>query len=45
MSDPFVPDDFGAPIGLEADCFRFEALGTRQYERDHEAWMSSIEQV
>ncbi len=45
MSTPFVPDDFVVPLELVADRFRLEPLGPRHNERDHEAWMSSIDHI
>ncbi len=45
MSTLFVPDDFHVPLGLKTDHFRLEPLGPQHNERDHEAWMSSIEHI
>ena len=45
MPDPFVPVDFVAPTELHGDGFRLEPLGPEHNERDHEAWMSSIEHI
>lgn len=45
MTAPFVPDSFGAPTGYEAEGFRLEPLGPEHNERDHEAWMSSIDHI
>ena len=45
MADPFVPDDFEPPVGFEGDGFQLEPLGPKHNERDHEAWMSSIEHI
>ena len=45
MSVCFVPDDFHVPPGLKTDHFRLEPLGPQHNERDHEAWMSSIEHI
>ena len=42
---PFVPDDFDVPLGLEGEGFRLEPLGPQHNERDHEAWMSSIDHI
>ena len=39
----FVPADFDVPTVVEADGFRLEPLGPEHNERDHAAWMSSIE--
>jgi hypothetical protein len=41
----FVPEDFDAPLGLDGPGFHLEPLGPRHNERDHEAWMSSIEHI
>jgi hypothetical protein len=43
--DPFVPDEFEAPRSLQGAGFRLEPLGPEHNERDHEAWMSSIEHI
>ncbi len=43
MATPFVPDSFVAPTGFEGEGFHLEPLGPVHNERDHEAWMSSIE--
>lgn len=45
MADPFVPDDFQAPRSLDGPGFRLEPLGPGHNERDHQAWMSSIEHI
>lgn len=47
MSDdlPFVPDDFDVPTTLEGPGFRLEPLGPEHAERDHEAWMTSIDHI
>lgn len=45
MSGSFVPDDFTIPRHLTAPQFRLEPLGPEHNERDHAAWMSSIEHV
>ncbi|NNC74518.1 MAG: N-acetyltransferase [Acidimicrobiia bacterium] len=41
----FVPDDFDPPLSLETDDFRLEPLGPEHNERDHGAWMSSIDHI
>ena len=41
----FVPDDFVVPAELNGPGFRLEPLGPEHNERDHEAWMSSIEHI
>ena len=45
MPKPFVPDDFVAPTEYAADTFRLEVLGPEHNERDHQAWMSSIDHI
>jgi hypothetical protein len=45
MTEPFVPDAFEVPLGLDAEGFRLEPLGPVHNERDHEAWMSSIDHI
>ncbi len=42
---PFVPDDFSVPTSYEGDGFRFEPLAPRHNERDHAAWMGSIDHI
>ncbi|HEX6256894.1 MAG TPA: hypothetical protein VFZ70_13900 [Euzebyales bacterium] len=46
----FVPDDFDPPTSLHATspagvAFRLEPLGVEHNERDHRAWMSSIDHI
>lgn len=45
MSEPFVPDAFEIPLGVEGPGFHLEPLGPAHNERDHEAWMTSIEHI
>ena len=45
MSSPFVPDHFEPPPTFSGDGFHLEPLGSQHNERDHEAWMSSIEWI
>ena len=45
MTDRFVPDSYVVPMHFDGDGFRLEPLGPRHNERDHEAWMSSIEHI
>jgi hypothetical protein len=45
MADPFVPEDFHPPMSFDGPGFRFEPLGPQHNERDHEAWMSSIDHI
>ena len=40
-----VPVDFDVPTEFEGPGFRLEPLGPVHNERDHEAWMSSIEHI
>ncbi|MEX0985319.1 MAG: N-acetyltransferase [Actinomycetota bacterium] len=41
----FVPDGFQPPLGLRSEVFLLEPLGPQHNERDHAAWMSSIEHI
>jgi len=41
----FVPDDFVVPLTFDGPGFRMEPLGPQHNERDHEAWMSSIDHI
>ncbi len=45
MAEPFVPADFDVPIQCEGPGFRLEPLGSQHNERDHTAWMSSIDHI
>ncbi len=45
MADPFVPVDFAVPADFDGPGFRLEPLGPEHNERDHEAWMSSIDHI
>jgi hypothetical protein len=40
-----VPDDFAVPRELVTDRFRLEPLGPQHNERDHAAWMGSIDHI
>lgn len=40
-----VPADFAVPTGLTAPGFRLEPLGLEHNERDHRAWMSSVDHI
>ncbi len=42
---PFVPDDFIVPRTLTGPGFRLEPLGPEHNERDHAAWMGSIDHI
>lgn len=44
-SRTFVPGDFDPPTGFDGPGFQLEPLGPQHNERDHEAWMSSIEHI
>lgn len=45
MERPFVPPGFDPPVGLTTALFVLEPLGPEHNERDHEAWMSSIDHI
>lgn len=45
MTTPLVPIDFVVPESFAGPGFRLEPLGAAHNERDHEAWMSSIEHI
>jgi len=45
MTEAFVPDDFEVPISFEGPGFRLEPLRPEHNERDHDAWMSSIDHI
>ena len=45
MSAPLVPDEFDVPLAFRGPGFRLEPLGPEHNERDHEAWMSSIDHI
>ena len=45
MDGPFVPAGFDVPGTLDGPGFRLEPLGPEHNERDHEAWMSSIDHI
>jgi RimJ/RimL family protein N-acetyltransferase len=45
MQDRFVPDSFQVPDSFAGPGFRLEPLGPEHNERDHAAWMSSIEHI
>ncbi|MDJ0496698.1 MAG: N-acetyltransferase [Acidimicrobiia bacterium] len=45
MSPPFVPSGFSVPTHLAGPGFQLEPLGPEHNERDHEAWMSSIDHI
>ncbi len=40
-----VADDFVVPLSFEGPSFRMEPLGPQHNERDHDAWMSSIDHI
>lgn len=42
---PFVPSGFEPPLDLTIGDLRLEPLGPQHNERDHAAWMSSIEHI
>ncbi len=45
MAEQFVPETFVVPTSFVGDGFHLEPLGPGHNERDHEAWMSSIEHI
>jgi hypothetical protein len=45
MAASFVPDEFTVPIHFEGHGFRLEPLGPEHNERDHAAWMSSLDHI
>lgn len=45
MKDSFVPPDFEVPIAFGWSVFRLEPLGVQHNDRDHAAWMSSIDHI
>lgn len=45
MPKTFVPASFDVPHGIERPRFRLEPLGPEHNERDHDAWMSSIDHI
>jgi hypothetical protein len=45
MSPAFIPDDFDPPTSFQGPGFRLEPLGPEHNERDHVAWMSSVEHI
>ena len=45
MAEPFVPDDFAVPAGLDTEHFVLRPLGPEHNESDYAAWSSSIEHI
>ena len=45
MEDPFVPLSFEVPDGYSLSEFHLEPLGEKYNDRDHAAWMSSIDHI
>ena len=45
MAELFVPVDFTVPVSFAPPRFRLEPLGPEHNERDHDAWMSSIDHI
>jgi hypothetical protein len=43
--EPFVPADFSPPTGLDHPAFRLRPLGPEHNERDHVAWMGSLDHI
>lgn len=42
---PFVPSDFSPPTELDHPSFRLRPLAPEHNERDHAAWMGSIDHI
>lgn len=45
MRQAFVPAGFDIPTRFEGDGFRLEPLAPEHNERDHAAWMSSVDHI
>ena len=45
MAATLVPDQFDVPLAFEGPGFRLEPLEPEHNERDHDAWMSSIDHI
>ena len=45
MAHSFVPSSFDVPLSYAWAEFRLEPLGSEHNERDHVAWMSSIDHI
>ncbi len=45
MSQRLVPPDFDVPTTYQGSGFHLEVLGPIHNERDHQAWMSSIDHI
>ena len=45
MTHALVPEEFDVPMEFDGPGFRMEPLGPQHNERDHEAWMSSIDHI
>ena len=45
MENSFVPPGFEAPLSYAWSDFHLEPLGEQHNERDHAAWMSSIDHI
>lgn len=45
MPTDFVPESFDPPLEFEGPGFRLEPLGPQHNERDHAAWMSSVDHI
>ena len=45
MAEAFVPEDFVVPPHFVGPGFRLEPLGPDHNDRDHDAWMSSIDHI
>lgn len=45
LMSPFVPPDFDPPLRFDGTGYHLEPLGPEHNERDHAAWMSSIDHI
>jgi hypothetical protein len=43
--DPFVPDDFVPPVGLDHAAFRLRPLGPEHNTSDYAAWTASMDHI
>jgi hypothetical protein len=44
-NEPFVPEDFAVPDGLQGGEFRLAPLGPQHNEADYAAWTASIDHI
>jgi hypothetical protein len=45
VKEPFVPEEFVAPVALTKEQFRLEPLGPQHNDSDYAAWSSSVEHI